>query len=134
MLSLRYLPAALLGPISAVPTDRLGPRRALMLLFGGRAAALGAAAVVLAAGLPVGVVVALTVVEAALGTACLPALAAAQVSAARSPQELSAGSALQSSAKSLSEVIGGLTAGFLSALLTPAASQSSPDGICHCQL
>jgi CRP-like cAMP-binding protein/predicted MFS family arabinose efflux permease len=121
MLSLRYLPAALLGPLSTVPTDRLGPRRALMVLFGGRVVVLGAAAFAFAAGLPVGVAVALTVVEAAFGTACLPALAAAQVSAARSVEELSAGSALQSSAKSLSEVIGGLTAGFLSALLAPAA-------------
>jgi CRP-like cAMP-binding protein/predicted MFS family arabinose efflux permease len=121
MLSLRYLPAALLGPLSAAPTDRLGPRNALILIFGGRAVTLGAAALTLAAGVSVGVLVALTVVEAALGTACLPALAAAQVSAARSPQELSAASALQSSAKSLAEVLGALAAGFLSALMSPAA-------------
>jgi hypothetical protein len=67
MLSLRYLPAAVLGPLSVVPTDRLGPRRALILIFCGRAAVLGAAALVLAAGAAVAVVVALTVVEAALG-------------------------------------------------------------------
>ena len=121
MLSLRYLPVALLGPLSAAPTDRLGPRNALVLAFGGRAAALGAAALSIAAGLPVGIVVALTVVEAALGSACLPALATAQVAAARSPQELSAASALQSNAKSLAEVLGGLTAGFLSALVSPQA-------------
>ena len=129
MLALRYLPAALLGPLSAVPTDRLGPRRALMLLFGGRAMVLAAAAFALAEGSPVGVVVAFTVVEAALGTACVPALAAAQVSAARSLEELSAGSALQSNAKSLAEVVGGLAAGFLSVLLAPAAVFSVIAGV-----
>jgi CRP-like cAMP-binding protein len=121
MMSLRYLPVALLGPLSAVPTELVGPRKALISLFGGRAAVLAAAAFTLAAGLPVGILVALTVVEAALATACLPALASAQVAAARTTEELSAGSALQSNAKSSAEVLGGLAAGFLSAVLSADA-------------
>jgi CRP-like cAMP-binding protein/predicted MFS family arabinose efflux permease len=120
LLSLRYLPPALLGPLSALPAELLGPRRALITLFGSRAVLIGAAAVSLAAGLPVGILVALLLLEAAVGTSCLPAAATVQVAAARSPAELSAASALTSNVKSVSEVLGALAAGFLSALLAPA--------------
>jgi CRP-like cAMP-binding protein len=119
LLSFRYLPVLLLGPLSAVPTSVFGPRRALTTLFAGRALAIGAGAGVLAAGWPLGILVATTVVEAALGTACLPAAASAQVAAARTPVELSAASALGSNAKSVFEVLGALAAGFLSAGLAP---------------
>jgi CRP-like cAMP-binding protein len=120
LLSLRYLPPALLGPLSALPAEVLGPRRALITLFTGRSVLIGAAALSLAAGLPIGVLVALLLFEAAVGTSCLPAAATVQVAAARSPTELSAASALTSNVKSVSEVLGALAAGFLSALFAPA--------------
>lgn len=121
MLSLRYLPAAVLGPLSAVPTDLLGPKRALLVLGTARGTLLAVAAVGLATGLPIAVIVGLTLVEAACATSMLPACATVQVAVARSPAELAASSALTSNSKSLFEVVGGLLGGFLSALLSASA-------------
>jgi MFS family permease len=121
LLALRYVPAAVLGPWASVPTNRLGPRRALVALCTGRALVIGAATVGLAAGAAPVLIVLLSVLDAGLATACVPAVAIVQVSVARSPSELAAASAMTSNTKSVFEVLGGLIAGFITALLSSAA-------------
>ncbi len=121
LLALRYVPAAVLGPWASVPTRRLGPRRALVALCTGRALVIGTATLALATRAAPVLVVLLSVMDAALATACVPAVAIVQVSVARSPSELAAASAMTSNTKSVFEVLGGLIAGFFTALFSSAA-------------
>jgi CRP-like cAMP-binding protein len=121
LLALRYVPAAVLGPAASIPTNRLGPRTALVALCTARALVIGAAMVALATGVAPAVVVAISVLDAAFATACVPAVAIVQVSVARSPSELAAASAMTSNTKSVFEVLGGLIAGFATAIFSSAA-------------
>lgn len=120
LVGFRFFPAALAGLFAAPLGDRY--RRDLILTWSNaaRAAACGAAALCVVAGLPFGALLALVWLDAALGAAFRPAQVMLIPQLVRSPGELTAATVLASNAKSASQVLGALGGGVLIAVVDPA--------------
>ena len=116
---LRLLPAAVAAPAASSFVDRHSRRDLIVLCSVLRGACLGVLALAVAAGAPLGAVLALAALFSILSTAHKPAQAALLPALARSPQQLAAANAVLSGIDNGGFLVGALLGGTLSALTSP---------------
>ena len=113
LVGFRFAPAALTGLWSTQLAEHPRRERILALVAASRAVATGGAAVALALGAPLPVVIGLVWLDAAVGSAYRPTQAALLPALARTPGELTAAAALASNVKSSGQIIGALLGSLL---------------------
>ena len=119
---LRMLPAALLSPVGTALADRFRRERILLWVGAVRAAAVGAAALVLAGDGPLVVVYALAVVATVVFTVYRPAHSALLPSLCLRPQELTSANVVRGLLDSGSTLLGPLIAAVLLNAASPATA------------
>jgi hypothetical protein len=119
--AVRMVAAAALAPLAATSADAVRRERVLAWIGATRAASLGAAAAVLAAGGPVGAVYALAVVATVSQTLYRPAHSALLPALCTSAQQLTSANAVRGMLDSLATLGGPLLAAALLAAGSPAA-------------
>jgi hypothetical protein len=119
---LRMLPAALLAPFGTTLADRFPRELILMWVSALRAAAVGAAAVVLAAGGPLILVYALAIVATVVFTVYRPAHSALLPSLCHRPEELTSANVVRGLLDSGSTLLGPLVAAVLLDLASASAA------------
>ena len=117
---LRTIPAAALGPLGGVVSDRFRRDRVLAGIGLVRTAAIGGAAALLVAGAPVGFVYALAVVQTIAFTLVRPTHSALLPALCRTPRELVSANVVRGSLDSLSLLVGPLLAAVLLGVSAPA--------------
>jgi predicted MFS family arabinose efflux permease len=118
----RMAPAALAAPFTSLLGDRRRRRDVLLAATVARCAGRAAAALAIVAGAPLWVVVVITALHTAAGTAYKPAQAALLPSLARSPAQMGAANAVWSAVDNTGFVVGALAGGWAIAALSPQAA------------
>ncbi len=124
--TLRMLPAAILAPLLASFTDRLPRGRVLVAVHGARGAAVGFAALAVAADLPVVIIVVAAVAEGTVATLHRPTTMSLLPALARSPEELIASNAVTSTGEAIGLLTGPALGGFLLAIGGPRLGLAVP--------
>jgi predicted MFS family arabinose efflux permease len=112
---IQTFPAALAAPFTALLADRYPRHRVYLAANIAQAIALLATGAVVIAGAPVGIVYALTAVNAVIQTTFWPTQTALLPSLARSPEELTASNAASSTIESIGTMVGSAVGGVLAA-------------------
>ena len=129
LVGLRFFVGALSSLVDTPPWLRRCGRNALAWISSARAIGLGASAVLVAAGAPLGVLLALLALDSAASGQYRPAQSRIVRFLARSPQELVASATGTSTVKTLSQALGGVAGGTLLAVTTPAVVFAGAAGL-----
>jgi MFS family permease len=132
LIAVLYLPTAIAGLAAGSLSERRSPERILPATALARAIVVGCAAAALAAGWPLGVVVAIVAVDAVVNAAYRPAQAAVLPFMTRSPEELGAITGALSTTSTVSQALGTTLGGLLVVAISPSAVFAGAAGLFAC--
>jgi CRP-like cAMP-binding protein/MFS family permease len=121
LLAVLFIPTAIAGLGAGTLSERRPPERVLTATAVTRAALIACAAVALEAGSPLGVVVSIVALDAAVAAAYRPAQAALLPFLARSPTELGGMAGALSTTRTVSQAVGTVLGGLLIATVSTGA-------------
>ena len=121
LLAVLFVPTAVAGLGAGTLSERRSPERVLTACALGRAALIASAAIALEAGSPIGIVVTIVALDAAVAAAYRPAQAALLPFLCRSPAELGGLAGALSTTRTVSQAVGTVLGGLLIATISTGA-------------